>query len=256
MQAGNWGRNLSGKIAVIAGDAYTVGRATARLFLREGARVIWVDDKPGQQGRNQVSIDGVDIPYIHADVTDAEQVKQAALTCGRIVPFVHILVNVAGRADKQRFEETTEATWSEMIARNLSSAFLCSRYFLPLMKQAGGGSIIHQGSIDSVLGNPSIAAYSAAKGGIVPLTHVMAHDLSRYGIRVNAIATGGIRAPGAARAVDQARVSVTPSQRMGTPEDVAGVALFLASDLSAYVNGANIVVDGGRTGVTQGCYGD
>ncbi len=254
MQTESWGRNLIGRTAVIAGDAYTVGRATASLFLREGARVIWVDDKPGQQGKNQISIDGTDIPYIHADLTDAAQVKQAALTCGRIVPAVHILFNCAGRADKQSFEDTTEDTWSEMIGRNLTSTFLCSKYFLPLMKQAGGGSIIHQGSIDSMLGNPSIAAYSAAKGGIVPLTHVMAHDLSRYGIRVNTIATGGIRAPGEARPVDQARMSVTPSQRMGTPEDVARVALFLASDLSAYVNGANIVVDGGRTGVTQGCY--
>ena len=105
------------------------------------------------------------------------------------------------------------------------------------------------------LGNPSLAAYSAGKGGLLPLTHVMAHDLGQYGIRVNSISTGAIR-DGAARTSDDSRVRVTPSRRTGTPLDVARVVLFLASELSSYVNGANIVVDGGRTAITQGCYED
>jgi NAD(P)-dependent dehydrogenase (short-subunit alcohol dehydrogenase family) len=256
MQQAQWGKSLSGKVAVIAGDAYTIGHATASLFIREGARVFWIDDKADTKGRDRITIDGMEVPFFHADPTDAEQVKQAVLACGRLFPVVHILVNLAGRADKQRFEETSDQTWSEMLGRNITSAFYCSKYFLPLMKHAGDGSIIHQGSIDSFLGNPSVAAYSAAKGGTLPLTHVMAHDLAQYGIRVNAISTGGIRASGEARSVDNVRIAVTPAGRTGTADDVAKVALFLASDLSAYVNGANIVVDGGRTGITQGCYGD
>ena len=144
-----------------------------------------------------------------------------------------------------------------MIGRNLTSGFLCAKYFLPLMKRAGSGAIINHASIDAFLGNPSLAAYSAAKGGVIPLTHVMAHDLAKYQIRVNCISTGGIRATTAAASDrDEARIAVTPAQRMGTAIDVAHIALFLASDGAAYVNGANIVADGGRTATTHGCYND
>ena len=144
-----------------------------------------------------------------------------------------------------------------MIGRNLTSGFLCAKYFLPLMKRAGSGAIINHASIDAILGNPGIAAYSAGKGGVLPLTRVMAHDLAKYNIRVNSISTGGIRNPnGTMSKADESRITVTPMARMGTAEDVARVALFLASDLSSYVSGANIVVDGGRTATTHGCYED
>jgi NAD(P)-dependent dehydrogenase (short-subunit alcohol dehydrogenase family) len=175
--------------------------------------------------------------------------------CEKRLDRVDVLFNLAGRAVKQSFEETTESTWHQMIARNLSATFICSQRFLPLMKRAHAGSIINHASIDAVLGNPSLAAYSAGKGGVIPLTHVMAHDLGKHGLRVNCISTGGIR-DGSSRPEDAARVRVTPLSRMGSPEDVARVALFLASDLASYVNGANIVVDGGRTAITQGCYED
>jgi 3-oxoacyl-[acyl-carrier protein] reductase len=122
------------------------------------------------------------------------------------------------------------------------------------MKRARRGVIVNHASIDAALGNPAVAAYSAAKGGLLPLTHVMAHDLARYGIRVNCISTGAIR-DGRPRPDDSAKVALTPAGRTGTPDDVAHVALFLACDWASYVNGANIVVDGGRTGITQGCYG-
>ena len=196
--------------------------------------------------------------YHHADVTDSAQVQAAARACEASLTQVDILFNIAGRgAIRQAFEQTTEQTWATMLERNLTSTFLCTKYFLPLMKKAGSGAIINHASIDGFLGNPSIAAYSAAKGGVLPLTHVMAHDLAKYHIRVNSISTGGIRSSTAATAVmDKARVAVTPSGRMGTAQDVAPVALFLASNAAAYVNGANIVVDGGRTVTTHGCYDD
>jgi NAD(P)-dependent dehydrogenase (short-subunit alcohol dehydrogenase family) len=126
---------------------------------------------------------------------------------------------------------------------------------LPLLKRAGAGVIINHASIDALLGNPSLAAYSAAKGGLLPLTHVMAHDLGKYGIRVNCISNGAIR-DRRLRPQDGKRIEVTPAGRTGTPDDVAHVALFLACHWFAYVNGANIVVDGGRTGIMQGCYED
>ena len=249
---------LKNKIAVIAGNAYGVGHAAAALFAREGASVVCIDDNAGFENAKTLRIGDVDVPYFHADVTDSAQVQAVAGACEKFLAKVDILFNIAGRNPiKANFEATTEDTWDTMIGRNLTAGFLCSKYFLPLMKKAGSGAIINHGSIDGFLGNPSIAAYSAAKGGVIPLTHVMAHDLAKYHIRVNSISTGGIRlttVPGSTR--DEARIAVTPSQRMGTPDDVAKVALFLASDMASYVNGANIVVDGGRTTITHGCYDD
>lgn len=248
---------LKDKVAVIAGDAFGIGHATAILFAREGARVVCIGDTPGLEGASTICVGEMQLPYYHADVTQAAQVQAVARACETVLAKVDILFNVAGKTLRQSFEATTEETWSTMIGSNLTSGFLCSKYFLPLMKRARSGAIINHASIDGFLGNPSLAAYSAAKGGLLPLTHVMAHDLAKYHIRVNSISTGGIRnSTAATSAMDEARVAVTPSARMGTPGDVAHVALFLASDGAAYVNGANIVVDGGRSVTTHGCYDD
>jgi len=245
---------LENKVAVIAGDAFGIGQAAAVLFASEGAQVIWIDDKPAAAAADLIRR----LPearYCQANLTDSAEIQSAVRECEQTPGQVNILLNVAGRAFNQAFEQTTEQTWAEMVGRNLTAAFLCSKYFLPLMKKAGSGSIINHASIDGFLGNPSVAAYSAAKGGLIPLTHVMAHDLGKYNIRVNCISTGGIRSASIASPVaDRPRIAVTPLQRTGTPAEVAGVALFLASELSSYVNGANIVADGGRTGITQGCY--
>jgi len=241
---------LQGKTAVLTGNPYGIGRATANLFVREGARVVCIDDTSDGWAPH-ASLDGA-APHFLADVSNAAEVAALVPKCQQILRRVDILFNLAGRTIRQNFESTTLEAWNQMIARNLTAAFVCSQCFLPLMRDRPGGTIINHGSIDGVLGNPSLAAYSAGKGGVIPLTHVMAHDLGKYGIRVNCISTGGIR-DGAARPNDADLVKATPSRRTGTPEDVAGVALFLASAWSSYVNGANIVVDGGRTTITQGC---
>jgi len=244
---------LENKIVVITGNPYGIGRVSAALFAAEGAQVVCIDDS--RAGWAPTGASASALPQFIADVSDRQAVAAVVSACERTLERVDVLFNLAGRAVKQSFENTTEATWNEMIGRNLSAAFVCSREFLPLMKKAPGGSIINHASIDGFLGNPSLAAYSAGKGGVIPLTHVMAHELGKYRLRVNCISTGGIR-DGSARPEDAARVRVTPLSRMGTPEDVARVALFLACELSSYVNGANIVVDGGRTAITQGCYDD
>ena len=244
---------LENKIAVITGNPYGIGRLSAELLSQEGAQVVCIDDsKAGWQSEKDTS---GDLPHFLADVSDPKAVSGVVAQCENSLDRIDILVNLAGRASKKHFEETDEKTWNEMIARNLTAAFLCSKQFLPLIKKSSSGAIINHASIDGFLGNPSLAAYSAGKGGILPLTHVMAHDLGKYGIRVNSISTGGIR-DGEKRATDSSRVRVTPLKRTGTPLDVARVVLFLASELSSYVNGANIVVDGGRTAITQGCYED
>lgn len=248
--------NFKGKTAVIAGDAWGLGHAAALLFAREGAEVICIDDNAESKDARQLRLDGFDVPYFHADVTDAAQVQAVADSCEKTLTKVDILFNVAGRNPiRQTFEKTTHDTWATMIGRNLTSAFLCSQAFLPLMKKAGAGAIINHGSIDGVLGNPYIAAYSAGKGGLLSLTHVMAHDLGKYNIRVNCISSAGPRQSRiAVSPVDQSRVAVTPLGRQGTPQDVAPAVLFLASDGASFISGANLVVDGGRTATTHGCY--
>lgn len=243
---------LESKTVVITGNPYGIGRVSAALFASEGAHVVCIDDSRNGWGSSEAPGEA---PQFIADVSDTDALAAVVSACERTLERVDVLFNLAGRAVKQSFETTTQATWNEMIARNLSAAFTCSQQFLPLMKKAPGGSIINHASIDGFLGNPSLAAYSASKGGVIPLTHVMAHELGKYRLRVNCISTGGIR-DGSARPGDVSRVRVTPLGRTGTPEDVARVALFLACELSSYVNGANIVVDGGRTTITQGCYED
>lgn len=249
---------LKDKVAVITGAASGIGKATAILFAREGAKVICSDinDKLGRETVDLIRQEKLDASYHHADVANSEQVQAVARECEKTLGKVDILFNNDGRTFQQTFEATTEETWAEMLSIHLTGVFLCSKYFLPLMKKAGAGSIINHASVDAFLGNPSIVAYSAAKGGLIPLTHVMAHDLAKYNIRVNSLSTGGIlTAMSVGKEVaSQSRVSVTPLQRMGTPEEVAYVALFFASHLSSFVNGANLVVDGGRTAITQGCY--
>jgi NAD(P)-dependent dehydrogenase (short-subunit alcohol dehydrogenase family) len=248
--------NFKGKTVVVAGDAWGLGHATALMFARDGAKVICIDDNAEMKDARILRLEEFELPYFHADLTDAAQVRAVANTLEKTLTQVDILFNVAGRDPiRQTFENTTFEAWETMIGRNLSSAFLCAQAFLPLMKKAGSGSIINHGSIDGVLGNPSIAAYSAGKGGLLPLTHVMAHDLGKYNIRVNCISSSGPRKSTiAVTPVDKARVAVTPLGRQGTPQDVAPVVLFLASDGASYVSGANIVVDGGRTATTHGCY--
>ena len=246
---------LKGKIAVITGASSGIGRATAILFAREGARVVCVDvdEKGGKETVGMINKEQEAALFIRADISRSEEVQQMAKECQKSLKQVDILFNNAARLVWQGFEATTEETWSEMININLTGIFLCSKYILPLMKIAGTGSIINHASIDAFLGNPRIAAYSAVKGGILPLTHVMAYELPQYNI--NCICSGGIVTNLSSNPeLHQKLISVTLMKRRGKAEEVAYAALFLASDESSYVNGASLVIDGGRTVITQGTF--
>jgi len=185
---------LEGKISVITGAGSGIGRATSLLFAREGARVVCVDkdEQKGRETSDMINQEKWDSIFIQADVSRSEEVQRMAKECNQSVKQIDILFNNAGYAARQGFEETTEQAWSQMVGVNLTGTFLCSKYLLPLIKVSQAGSIINHASIDALLGNPWLAAYSAAKGGIVPLTHVMACELAQYNIRVNCLCPGGI----------------------------------------------------------------
>lgn len=249
---------LENQVALITGAASGIGLATARLFAREGAAVVLTDiqDEAGEAAAHALRAAGHQAIYCHADVRNAQAMGEAVQACERAFGRLDVLFNNAGRTDIETFENTTDETWREMIDIHLTGVFIGTRQCLPLMKRSAAGAVINHASVDSLWGNPSIAAYSAAKGGLIPLTHVMAHNLARYNIRVNSISSGGIRTAMSRGkdAVTAARIAVTPLKRMGTADEVAQVALFFASPASSFVNGANLVVDGGRTAITQGCF--
>ncbi len=249
---------LSGKVAFITGGGSGIGRACAELFAQHGARVAVAGRRPEplEQVAAAIYCRGGEAIALRCDVTEATQVARAVENAVRRFGRLDVVVNSAGRILVATAEQTTEAQWAEVMAVNLTGTFLVSRAALPHLRAAGGGSIINMGSIFSLVGRKARAAYVAAKGGVALLTKAMALDHAAEGIRINCICpaivdTEMVRAllasypdPEQAR---QERIAEIPMGRMGTPEDVAQMALFLASDESRWITGALLPVDGGFT---------
>ncbi len=259
---------LAGKNAVITGAASGVGRATSLLFAREGAAVacVDIDAAMGEETAAMIRAEGGDAVFIACDLADPAAIEAMARACMDWRDVIHVLFNNAAIAERAEFEDIPFEDWQRQIAVNLTAPFLCSQKLLPALKAAGGAAIVHHGSIDGVLGNPTLVAYSASKGGLQPLTHVMGFWLARHGIRVNCINSGALREskqgiPVRLSADNRAGAPMSAVQRGATPmgrpgfvEEAADVALFLASDESAYVNGSVVTLDGGRTGLTPGTF--
>ncbi len=259
---------LEGKNAVITGAASGVGRAASLLFAREGAAVACADSdaEMGEETAAMVRAEGGDAIFIETDLADSAAIERMARACIDWRGAIHVLFNNTVLTEPAAFEDIALEDWNRQIAVNLTAPFLCSQKLLPALKAAGGAAIVHHGSIDGVLGNPTLVAYSAAKGGVIPLTHVMGHWLARHNIRVNCINSGLLRgskdsiplrsAPPLSRdpGDDERKRLATPLARPGFIEEAAAAALFLASDESSYINGSIITLDGGRTGLTPGTF--
>ncbi|MBI1775237.1 MAG: SDR family oxidoreductase [Proteobacteria bacterium] len=246
---------LKGKIAVVTGAASGIGRAVAERFASEGAKVMLADVK-AKEGRAAARAIGRGAKFVLCDVGDKKAVDRLIQATARAFGAIDIMVANAGIVHSGDFLELAEADWDKVIRVNLKGVFLASQAAARQMvrqiaKGRAPGSIITMSSVNAVLAIPSIPAYVAAKGGVNQLTKAMALALAPHGIRVNAIGPGTILTE-LAQAVltdDAARkriLSRTPLGRLGTGDEVASVAVFLASQDASYITGQTIYPDGGR----------
>ena len=242
---------LEGKTALVTGAARGIGKALALRFAEQGANVAFTDlviDDNAKETEKEIAALGVQAKGYASNAADfaatEEVVKQVIEDFGRI----DILVNNAGITKDGLMLRMTEAQWDAVIAFNLKSAFNFIHAVLPFMMRQRSGSIINMASVVGVHGNAGQANYSASKAGLIALAKSIAQEVGSRGIRANAIAPGFIETAMTAALSDDVRkgwVEKIPLRRGGRPEDIADVALFLASDLSSYVSGQVIQVDGG-----------
>lgn len=241
---------LEGKVAIITGAARGQGAAAARRFVAEGARVVVADvlDEVGKQLADEIGAH-----YCHLDVSSeddwADVMRDTAVEFGE----VDVLVNNAGILHFSAIAETELVDYQRVIGVNQVGTFLGMRAVIPSMTRSGGGSIVNVSSVEGLAGMPYLVAYTASKFAIRGMTKVAAMELGEKGIRVNSVHPGAVDTRMVSEAiggieVDMSRVGKKVALgRVGQPDDIANVVLFLASDESAYCTGAEFVVDGGAT---------
>jgi len=253
---------LKDKVAVVTGAGSGIGRASALRFAQEGARVVVVDWKPegGRETVARIKAQGGVAIFVEADVSRDEDVRRAIETAVNTYGGLHILLNNAAIQVFGTLPNTSEADWYRVMDVNLKGVYLGCKYAIPHMIAGGGGSIINMSSALGLVGDPDLPAYGATKGGILAMTRAVAQAHGRQGIRVNSICPGDVETPILAEYFEhqpdpqEARRRVAAEYALGRiaqPEEVANVALFLASDESSFVTGTYIVVDGG---LTSKCY--
>ncbi|MBO9447520.1 SDR family oxidoreductase [Ruegeria sp. R14_0] len=257
---------LEGKTALVTGGRGGIGRAIVSRFLREGARVYAADLTP--QGSLAAHDDDGSV-FVKLDVTQEADAIAAMEQVGAAEGKLDILVNAAGIEIEKTIEETTLDEWNLSFAVNVTGTFLTSKHALPLMRKVTKGStasIINFGSYDGFIADPGLAAYCATKGAVHALTKAMACDHGPEGIRVNAICPGYVDTPmlqsfftgdgsgGGGKTIDQLQQAVRdvhPMRTYGTPEDIANLVNWLASDEARYASGQLWVLDGGLSAQVQ-----
>lgn len=248
---------LQGKVALITGGGSGIGRESARLFAREGARVVVVDvnAEAGQQTVADIRAAGGQATFFRADVTRTEDVKGMVACAEETYGRLDVLFNNAGifHPEDGSVLDTDERVWDLVIDVNLKGVFLGCKYGIPALLRAGGGSVINTASFVALMGSAvSQVAYTASKGGVLALTREIAVEFARRNVRANALCPGPVETPLLAELLSdperrRRRLVHIPPGRFARPEEIAHAALFLASDESSYVNGAVFVVDGGIT---------
>jgi len=249
--------SLAGRLALVTGSSRGIGLTLAGGLAREGARVV-------VHGRDQATLDvarrkisdetGAEVFTARFDLTDAAAVDAGITRVEAEAGPIGILVNNAGIQKRGPFVDFSLADWNDLVATNLTSAFLVGQRVARGMVERGAGKIINIGSVQSQLGRPGIAPYAATKGGIAMLTKGMCADLGPSGVQVNALAPGYFATELTKALVDDEEFSAwvrtrTPAGRWGNTDDLVGTLVFLASGASDFVNGQIIYVDGGMTAV-------
>ena len=250
--------SLKGKVALVTGASYGIGFAIAKAFARAGATIVFNDIKQElvDKGLASYKEEGIKAHGYVCDVTDEKAVMELVAKIEKEVGVIDILVNNAGIIKRIPMTEMSAAEFRQVIDVDLNAPFICAKAVIPSMIKRGGGKIINICSMMSELGRETVSAYAAAKGGLKMLTRNIASEYGEYNIQCNGIGPGYIATPqtaplreiqpdGSRHPFDNFIIAKTPAARWGTPEDLAGPAVFLASDASNFVNGHILYVDGG-----------
>lgn len=250
--------SLEGKVALVTGASYGIGFAIASAYAKAGAKIVFNDIKQElvDKGLAAYKAEGIDAKGYVCDVTNEDQVISMVAQIEKEVGSVDILVNNAGIIKRVPMHEMSAAEFRQVIDVDLNAPFILAKAVIPAMMKKGHGKIINICSMMSELGRETVSAYAAAKGGLKMLTRNIASEYGEHNIQCNGIGPGYIATPqtaplrepqadGSRHPFDQFIIAKTPAARWGTPEDLTGPAVFLASKASDFVNGHVLYVDGG-----------
>jgi len=241
---------LENKVVIITGAGSGIGRDSALLFAKEGAKVVVADvnEKGGEETATQIRKNGGESFFVKLDVTNREQSKNMVKSTIEKYERIDVLINNAGINQDALVYKMTEEQWDRVIDINLKGVFNCTQAVVEQMISQGTGVIINTSSIVGLNGNVGQVNYAATKAGLIGMTKTLAKELGRKGIRVNAVAPGFIQTPMTSNVpakILEMMKEKTPLKRLGEPKDVANAYLYLASDEANFVNGAVLCVDGG-----------
>ena len=253
------GNRLDEKVAIVTGAGSGIGQATAVRFADEGASVTIVDvnEAGGQETLRQIEQAGGTAALVPTDVAKAEQVaRMVAETVSRFGKLDILVNSAATLINTPLIQDTDEADWDRMMEVNLRGTFLCCKYAAPAIVEAGSGAIVNLAAMSAFRGPTPSIPYEVAKAGVIHLTKASAYQYTPLGIRINCVAPGNVETPMLKQGTGDAeswarRQEAQPLKRFGTPEELANVILFIASDEASWISGVTIIVDGGKWAALQ-----